>query len=109
MASVPSRSWMASAARARRGEGKLETMTLIVEEREGRTDDRCSTNPREERVAVTDIPGLTPRAAPAPAASAPTRQQALRPLRMISTQSFLLHVLCDIHNGSKIHGLHQGK
>ena len=31
MASVPSRSWMASAARVRRGEGKLETMTLIVE------------------------------------------------------------------------------
>ena len=50
MASVPSRSWMASAARARRGEGKLETMTLIVEERDaGPMTAALHARPREAR------------------------------------------------------------
>jgi hypothetical protein len=35
MASVPSRSWMASAAIERRGDGKLETMTWVEREMDG--------------------------------------------------------------------------
>jgi len=37
-ASAPSMSWMASAARERRGDGKLETMTWREKEREGVSD-----------------------------------------------------------------------